>query len=243
MWAEEFIADKPEYTLFIHMCLALDYTPIFEYCGPKNKVVLDYPESMVLLAYRDKWTGQYFKPDRSFRVPMVKPDLRKIHEVNDSEGDEGVVLVRPDGHRQKVKSLWYVQRHRAKELLNSEKRFILTLLEDTFDDALPLLDDEGKKKAERIAGSFLTKLNKFAKSVEDDYEGIRREYWDKKELALSDEPKHMKPYFFSLWDGKEPDAKTVVINRLSNSLTSQKKFDEWKALHGFNFDWEKELAD
>jgi RNA ligase len=58
--AERFIENNRKYRYFALACIERELTPIFEYVGPHNKVVLDYKEeNMVLLAVRHNITGNY----------------------------------------------------------------------------------------------------------------------------------------------------------------------------------------
>ncbi len=58
--AERFIENNQKYRDFAMLCIERQLTPIFEYVGPHNKVVLDYKEeNMVLLAVRHNITGNY----------------------------------------------------------------------------------------------------------------------------------------------------------------------------------------
>jgi RNA ligase len=58
--AERFIENNTKYRDFAARCIEHQLTPIFEYVGPHNKVVLDYKEeNMVLLAVRHNITGNY----------------------------------------------------------------------------------------------------------------------------------------------------------------------------------------
>ncbi len=60
MMAERFILENSKYRDFASRCIERQLTPIFEYVGPHNKVVLDYKEeNMVLLAVRHNITGNY----------------------------------------------------------------------------------------------------------------------------------------------------------------------------------------
>lgn len=59
--AEKFIAKNPKYTEFAEYCVARSLTPIFEYVGPYNKVVLDYQEGLTLLAIRNNVYGNYLE--------------------------------------------------------------------------------------------------------------------------------------------------------------------------------------
>jgi len=57
--AEKFLAKHPKYAEFASYCFENMLTPVFEYVGPYNKVVLNYEENMVLLAVREMITGKY----------------------------------------------------------------------------------------------------------------------------------------------------------------------------------------
>lgn len=58
--AETFVDVTHKYRYFALACIERGLTPIFEYVGPYNKVVLDYSqESMILLAVRNNITGIY----------------------------------------------------------------------------------------------------------------------------------------------------------------------------------------
>jgi RNA ligase len=57
---EEFIATHPNYRRFAELELLRGYTPIFEWCSRKQRIVLDYKEDqLVLTAMRDMKTGKY----------------------------------------------------------------------------------------------------------------------------------------------------------------------------------------
>lgn len=58
-FAEKYIEKHPNYTEFASWCMSQALTPIFEYVGPFNKVVLDYEEGMTLLAVRENMSGKY----------------------------------------------------------------------------------------------------------------------------------------------------------------------------------------
>jgi RNA ligase len=58
--AEKFISKNIKYEKFARECVSAGLTPIFEYVGPYNKVVIDYAEeNMILLAVRHNMTGEY----------------------------------------------------------------------------------------------------------------------------------------------------------------------------------------
>ena len=61
--ANDFLRDNPQYDKFAKWCYTqgeLGWTPIFEFCSRRQRIVIDYPvEQMVLLAVRDNVTGEY----------------------------------------------------------------------------------------------------------------------------------------------------------------------------------------
>lgn len=59
---DKFAAKNEKFNLFSKECIKAGLTPLFEYVGPHNKVVLDYAEeSLILLAVRDMITGEYLE--------------------------------------------------------------------------------------------------------------------------------------------------------------------------------------
>ena len=58
--AVKYVQDNQHYEDFAVWCIRNDLTPIFEYVGPDNKIVLDYSEkSLILLAIRHMHSGAY----------------------------------------------------------------------------------------------------------------------------------------------------------------------------------------
>ena len=60
----EFAANNPMYNNFALMLIRAGYTPIFEWCSRKQRIVIDHPEDMLILtAIRDMRTGEYVHYD------------------------------------------------------------------------------------------------------------------------------------------------------------------------------------
>jgi RNA ligase len=58
--AEKYINTTNNYNPFAAWCIESGLTPIFEYTGPNNRIVVSYEkEELVLLAVRDNITGEY----------------------------------------------------------------------------------------------------------------------------------------------------------------------------------------
>lgn len=176
MEAEAFVASRPDYTELAEHYLEHGFTPIFEWCSNKNRIVLDYPEDrLVLTAMRDMYTGLYMLHDsldaigRRYGIEVVKAydvDSSKhpsyiVDMVRKAEDFEGVVLRFENGHMVKVKSDWYVRIHKVKSLLGQERDVVSLILNNELDDILPVLPREDVEKIERF-GSLLQDCLKMA---------------------------------------------------------------------------------
>ena len=121
---EVYIADKPEYNDFINICLNKKFTPIFEWCSPKNKIILDYnTDNLILTGLRNVKTGVYCKYNylrklsTNFKLPCVEKKNIKIsyfeefiEEVENYTDREGLVIRFDNGHMIYFKSKDYLQK-------------------------------------------------------------------------------------------------------------------------------------
>jgi len=143
------------------------YSPIFEFCSPKCKIILDYnKEKITLLGLRNIIDGSYISYDdlpfhcEKESINYVK-DLSKtlkyssakelISQVESITGIEGVVLRFDDGKMFKVKTKWYQMVHKSKMSIQwtslSEGNVWKIVLDKTIDDVLPVLNnDEDREK-------------------------------------------------------------------------------------------------
>lgn len=118
----------------VSTCVVWGYTPIFEFTSPEAQIVVDYGSmpKFVLLAIRDTETGEYIYPDdKRFRfnpwdlftmVDWIEetldlPSWDELMAMKEFvEEIEGWVIVLPNGQRVKVKTKWYMDRHRLIDL-------------------------------------------------------------------------------------------------------------------------------
>ena len=62
MQAEVFVATQPKYVDFAKQCIKDGFTPVFEWCSRKSRIVLDYPEDqLILTALRKNDSGEYMR--------------------------------------------------------------------------------------------------------------------------------------------------------------------------------------
>ncbi|KAI9549472.1 hypothetical protein GHT06_001872 [Daphnia sinensis] len=130
--AMEYVNLFPIYQSFHEWCLSANVTPIYEWTAPDNRVVVMYDTaSLVLLHVRDNVTV-------AMGIPMVE-------EVNDFEiqtylqlaktieGIEGWVIQFSTGDMVKLKTQWYMDRHRI--MTNVRTRDIAqAVIDETVDD-------------------------------------------------------------------------------------------------------------
>lgn len=161
---ERFVAERAAtipYTPFCTEAIAAGFTPIFEWCSPTGRIVLEYTEeSLHLLALRHNVTGKYVPFDHMTAlathkgVPVVKKwaltDLQ-VHAEGDIRGEaltalvdaikdqkdvEGFVLQQDNGVMYKIKTSWYFQLHHSTQFMKyyGEKHVWEAVLNGTIDD-------------------------------------------------------------------------------------------------------------
>lgn len=153
MQAEEFVAKNTVYQAVAAACIQGGYTPIFEWCSNKNRIVLDYPEDqLVLTAVRHMVEGDYYPYSTleimatTWKIPVVGPVNKAINEIAALENTEGIVIRFDNGHMLKMKCEWYVLRHKSKDAIMREKNVLEYIVTEKVDDVLPFLTEEDAEK-------------------------------------------------------------------------------------------------
>lgn len=147
-------------------------TPIFEYTSPNSKIVIEYGNEpkLTLLAVRDIETGYYDyldpNPKSEALIPYVEvksvDELKSMQET--VEGEEGWVVHIPAANlRVKVKTKWYLARHRCLDL--RQRDVADAVVEERMDDIYPTVME---------GGYDLTLIDKITTEVADDLLLIRR---------------------------------------------------------------------
>lgn len=185
------------------LLLSNRWTPIFEWCSPKNRIVVGYPrDELVVVAVRDTVTGRYMPRDQirsavtigNYKWPVAKPLRLKHHDVDDPweqlrrhteelEGAEGYVVWFHDGQAVKVKSPWYLARHRCLDMTRSTRHLTQLVLVGGVDDVLPLLHGDDVTRVSRFNTRLSAAIVRYG-GIVDEFVGSRR-HLDRKEFALS----------------------------------------------------------
>jgi RNA ligase len=247
MNAEVFVADKPHYARFIHKCLLMNVTPIFEWVSRKNRIVVDYPtDNLILTGMRYSDTGNYIDYPvmkdyaTSWNIPVVQSvsglAVQNIElfvkQVREWDDGEGVVLRFDTGHMVKVKADDYVLRHKSKDAINQEKNVLQTILDDSVDDLVPLLTPEDAQRVEAFQIAFWMALESVGTDIYDLYKQIDKGQ-DQKEYATLAVPSVLpqyQPFMFKLRKGIP--VRDLLIEQISKSLGSQPKIDQIRWMFG-----------
>jgi RNA ligase len=230
MQAEEFVAQHKKYQDFAQLMLENGYTPIFEWCSPKQKIVLDYKEeSLPLTAIRKMNGGEYMSYEEmevlttSYNIPLVEvipystttPEL--IDDIAKREDQEGIVICFDNGHRLKVKTEWYCRIHKCKEKITRENDVIDLWLNNGLDDVLAFLPEEDKNRIntfiERIRGAVLGRamIDSALRIAIRDHQSM-----DRKSFALNhapSKPRYFNQMMFKHWDIPTRDLHWMDINK------------------------------
>ena len=221
MEAETFVASRPDYAELAEYYLNAGYTPVFEWCSNKNRIVLDYPvDRLVLTAVREIHSGNYLLQDaleaigerygievvKAYDVSSSKHPSHIIDMVRAAEDAEGVVVRFDDGHMVKIKSDWYVRIHKVKSLLGQERDVVALILNNELDDMLPVLPREDVERVEKFQKVLTEKLRHESAFIHTLVKIYTSKY-DRKTFALEHGPKMnalWRGMIFQFWD-KECD--------------------------------------
>lgn len=220
---------EPFYMDFCYDLIQSGMTPVFEWCSRKQRIVIDYPQDMLILtAIRRNDTGEYLTRGKMqalslpYNIPMVDlfdGDWNGIAEfsmhVRNLEGAEGYVLRWDDGNMVKMKGEWYTAIHRAKDSISFEKRVIGLILNDELDDVMPHLLPQDYNRLIAYREDFWKTIHRMVETL-DGVVSIARSFTNATGMdertakgffaknTVSNYKEHMSPWkglLFSVWDG------------------------------------------
>ena len=234
MKAERFLlscADR-QYAAFCQQAIKDGWTPIFEYIGPDNRIVLRYNEqNLVLLAMRHTVNGTIMargdmeERAEGFAVPVVAPPdymtpdttiddvaafVKHTRELVDAEG---YVIYFDDGYMVKIKAQDYVLKHRALDDMSSKKKVVALCAQGFMDDVLPILSEADADELVAFNECLQQEVNKLAtratRAAEYVMTGIKSRKDFALEVASNIKPKWLAGVCFGIMDGK--DARMQVL--------------------------------
>jgi RNA ligase len=254
---QDFVEANPYYRQFATFTISRGYTPIFEWCSRKQRIVLDYKEDqLILTAIRDITTGRYMSHElmeahaESYRIPVVRTfepqaDMREfLNYVAGLEDVEGFVVRFDDGHMLKLKCHWYLQIHKAKEAILQDRNIVELILEEHLDDIKAHLLDEDRERLTQFENDFNVAVRNVAAEILAEIVDISQKDIDRKTFAIDRAPQldpFTRPIIFSLWD-IDPvgmlEVEEKVRNVIRNNLTTNTKYGilhkQWLEGIGYN---------
>jgi RNA ligase len=245
-FAEKYIEKNSHFNDFASFCISQNLTPIFEYVGPFNKVVLDYEEGMILLAVRENISGKYLNIHEEtqdyyilemisrYNIPVVQVHSRfesakaLIEYTKPLIGVEGFV-VDFNGHKLKVKADQYVMIHNIKELIREERNIAAIIVNEKLDDIIPFLDGPSLETIRAYEIRFCAALDNVLNRLESLVNLARVLHGGvKKEVAINFVQnlinKEDASFIFSALDGKE--LRPLVIKKIKDSVSNGQKYEK-----------------
>lgn len=226
-----------------------EYTYIFEYIGPNNKIVVNYEkEDLVLTAIRHVRNGTYVFHDEMIKlgkllnIPVVPnvTDLDDIVELaetikgDDLPNQEGVVVRFDTGAMVKIKSDAYVLKHRSKDLVSSQRGVLSLIFNNNVDDVIPQLDPEVVEKLRAYEYKVLGKLEEISSGINQVVNDTRALTQKEFALGVMEEPKMEQSVYFNVrkgvnaWDAlKEKCCKYVINNKKTEELVEGLDLPKW----------------
>ena len=239
---EEFVESHPNYRQFAKFVISRGYTPIFEWCSRKQRIVLDYKEDqLILTAMRDITTGRYMSRDimantaDMYFIPMVREfepqtDMKAfVDYVRDLEDVEGFVVRFSDGHMLKLKCDWYVQIHKAKEKILQDRNIVELILDEKLDDVKAHLPAEDRERLSQFEDQFILAVADVVCYLANDLSWIREDVIDRKTFALEHAERYdqyMRALIFKNFEELEQSKYWAdVRNTIRNNLTKTVKYE------------------
>ena len=250
MNAEVYVARNPQYSEFADYVMSLDSTPIFEWCSPKNRIVVEYNhDRLVLIAIRDNVSGDYWSYQTMcnvtarYGIEVVKAYngsassmQQLLDSTKDLQGAEGYIIRFDNGHMVKVKGDWYVRIHKVKDSLSQEKNIIDLLVNNKIDDIKPHMLDSDRQQLERFESSFWEGIELQVLAYSNYFNTIITSGLDRKAYAqtwmptiIKQDP-HAPSIVFGCFDGR--DIRTMVLDIIRKNCATRTRIDSVRQLWG-----------
>lgn len=211
------------YVQFFWDALLRGWTPVFEYVGPDNRIVLRYQDrALVLLAMRRTVEGDFMPRKelidwaaahevllaREADLPLrATQDVASfVDHARGLRDEEGYVVYFDDGHVVKLKAYEYVTMHRAVDDLGSKKKVVALVLSGLADDVNPILDEGDRADLDRFEKGLMDEVRYHIQFVNRHADNIRSGSMPRKQFARDFAPfmpyKWLPGCIFAEVDGK-----------------------------------------
>lgn len=244
---------NPHYQAWARDALQSGYTPIFEWCSRKQRIVIDYPEDrLVLTAVRHMETGEYWAYEalitvqrEGIEVVNLRPDPVSnwdafVETVKAETEGEGYIIVFDNGHKLKMKNDEYCRIHKAKDSLSQEKLVLGLILRDLVDDIKAKVAEDERERLDRFQNEVISGILAKAEELKWIVLAARDNCNSKKVFALDVVQKHPvrneHQLLYKAWDyidlnGEDGlDLVSMIKDLILLNLGTQTKVDEARNL-------------
>lgn len=210
----------------VDYAIANDYTPIFEYISPFNRIVVKYSEfKLVLTRFRNNITGEvvdihvYPYLDEIFHAEKLDMNWSDVLDVwKWTDNCEGVVVELENGKLFKRKTEAYCTLHKlTTELIYKVDYLIKEIVNETIDDIIANLDITDREilyeidKIIDITIEYLKNTSRFIEKKVEQYHSIN----DRKEYAISYRKEWYFRFVMSAIDGRD------ILSELKKDLLAK----------------------
>lgn len=229
--AKKWMTDRENYQKFCRVTVLHGLTAVFEWTAPVSRIVLFYPEAeLKLLHVRHNLTGQYMDYEElceyagNFDIPVVEQvdvemfknvDTFKIQElVSDTENMEGWVIQFKNGEMVKLKTKWYMDRHKAMTFLR-ERDIAEMVIEESIDDLKSKLVGDGVDISQILV--IEQKVVDQLREIEREIDRLFTENKDLDRKSIAVKLQGATPYFglvMQKYSGREPMVKEYFKRHL-----------------------------
>lgn len=202
------------YNNFVDIMHSMQMSVMFEWCSRKNRIVIDYPEDMlVVTGARHIMTGQYMAYSTlcdiaaNFGIPVVKAWRGTTENmtslIDHTRGlidEEGYVIRFDNGHMYKIKAEQYLTYHKAKDVMHLEKNVIKVVVDEGVDDLMPLLSPDDSTRLGKFNNDVMTNITAVAEKFMTIVINEHKNTTSKKEYAqhiINNYPKTIQMFLFS----------------------------------------------
>lgn len=216
-----------------------NFTPIFEWTSPNNRIVIQYDtDDMILTGIRENRTGEYY-PLHIFNCPfnivpmygsLNMPIVSYIEKARKMVGREGDIIRFNNGDMYKLKNDNYVKIHKTKDMIRSNRHVVALMMDNQLDDIFPHLDSIDSERVKKFEKEFWDAISAKVEYITKEADSIISKYsGDRKKIATEELPnindKTLSMYVFGKLGGK--DVRDMVMATLNKNMNADIRFEEF----------------
>lgn len=215
------------------------YTVMMEWVAPHNRIVVGYDApNLVVLGVRSMHNGNYLGRNdvatfySEVAARWVKDYLTDIEDVSSYINDipsmvgiEGFVVVLATGQRVKIKTDWYLHRHRVKDSISNAKHLVEAILNEATDDIKSLFAHD-RNTIDYILDmerKVIPQYNRLVKDVEQFW--ANNKHLDRKDYAILSKETNADRMglYMSMYLGREVKYKDFFMKHMNRFINVSEK--------------------